>query len=57
MSRRHTYATEACTLADRRLQEHRGATGLEVWAEDQQHPLHTPGLDVGALAGRGSSET
>lgn len=53
----HTYATEMYILADRSPQEHREAMGLEMRAEYQEHPLHTPGLDVGALAGPGNSET
>ena len=53
----HTYATEMYILADRSPQEHRDTMGLEMRAEYQEHPLHTPGLDVGALAGPGNSET
>lgn len=57
MRRIHTYATEMYILADRSRQEHGEAMGLEMRAEYQEHPRHTPGLDVGALAGPGNSET
>ena len=56
MRRIHAYATEMYILGDRSPQEHREAMGLEMWAEYQEPPLHTPGLGVGALAGPGNSE-